>query len=340
MNLKKTALPVAPLAIAAMLLTGCSGTGAESAKVDNTETAEGQGITVESCGRTLHLDKAPERVIFQNAVGAAQLADLGLLDKVIARTGQIDTSIYAPDAAKAIDEVPLLQGADSGHGHVKVSTEALLEQNPDLVIAYPSGVDLDKVDASGLPTYIPESYCPDREERPASFDDVTAEVERFGKLFGVEDRAEKLNEDLKSRVEDIEKKGGGELEGKTAAVLFITPGDTGTISVYGPPSMAQPQLDALGIKNVYADSKERVFDVSFEDVLEKNPDIIILLHTAGSPKEVMDTFKDIRGAAEMRASRENMVTTMSYPFVDPPSPLSIAGVENLRAQLLDGASGS
>ncbi|WKD60317.1 corrinoid ABC transporter substrate-binding protein [Corynebacterium ciconiae DSM 44920] len=326
--------------LSALLLVGCcafsacSGGDVESAKRDASKSSAGSdGVSVDSCGRTITLDKAPERVVFLNAVGASQLADLDLLDRVVARSGTIDTSIYDTEDAKKIDGLPVLESTDAGHGHSTLSTESLLEVKPDLLIGYESGVDMEKVEASGVPVYIPASYCAGTAKERASFDDVTEEIDRFGQLFDVASQAEKLGVELKEKVSELKDANPGDLSGATAAMVFITPGDTGTISVYGNTSMAQAQLDALGMKNVYEDNSERVSDVSIEDILEKNPDYIALLHTAGTSEEIMSTFGDVRGSEDLAATKNDRVVTLDYPLVDPASPLSVKGLEELKTKL-------
>lgn len=334
--MKKTILALA--LAGSCVLAGCSSSGQESVKASTTESSAAEAgasaISVESCGRTIELDKAPERVVFLNATGVAQMADLGLLDKVVARSGTIDSSIYGEENAKKIDALPVLGAAETGHGHSQVSIEALLDTKPDLLIGYEAGVDREKAEQSGIPVYIPESYCPNAKHERGSFSNVDGEVERIAHLFGVKEKGESLNADLASRVEKLQKEHDKKLDGKSAAMLFITPGDTGTISVYGNKSMAQAQLDALGMKNVYEGNEDRVSDISIEDLLEKNPDYVVLLHTSGTSEEVMDTFKQIRGVEKLAATEGKHVVTLAYPFVDPPSPLSVAGLEKLQDELL------
>ncbi len=330
---------IAAASALAILLSGCSGTGAESAKKTDKpaaeQTATGSGpIEIENCGRTIRLEKAPERIIFQNAVGASHLAELNLLDKVVARSGEFDVSLYTPEQQEKFSKIPVMEGASTGHGHTKIATESILEYKPDLVVGYNSGLDRDKLEASGVPVYFPESYCPDATETPGDFAKVTTEVDRFGKLFAVSEQAKELNANLEKRITALQEAGkNSPARGKTAAVLFITPGDTSTISVYGKNSMMQAQLDSLGVKNVYESNDKRVTDVSIEDVLEKDPDIVVLLHTAGTPEEVRSTFDQIRGTKDMKAAKAGKVFSLPYPYVDPPSPLSVTGGEKL-AELL------
>ncbi|MBZ8177686.1 ABC transporter substrate-binding protein [Corynebacterium sp. 3HC-13] len=326
---EKTSALLGVFSIAGLVLTGCS--APESAKDDAPAQAAGADIEVESCGRTVHLDHIPERVVFQNNVGASQLMDLGLMDKVVARSGDIDTSVYAPDQASLIDALPRLEGTDLGSGHTKLATETLLDNDVDLVLSHHSGVDIDKAEESGIAVYIPAAYCSGAKTKAASFDDVKKEVSTFGTLFGVEDKAEALNQKITTRIEELEKEEPqSPLRGKKAIALFITPGDTGTVWAYGTGAMIQPQFEALGMKNLYDDRSERVFEVSMEDVLAKDPDLVVLLHTAGTEEDVMTTFQQIRGYEALRAYQNKAVVVMPYSLVDPPSSLSLQGVDTLK----------
>lgn len=328
---------------ASLILAGCS--QAESAKTDPSEStaaATNAGpISVDSCGTTIELEKPAEKVIFQNAVGVAQLAELGLLDRASARSGDLEIGVYDTEAQKKLKEIPVLEGVDTGKSHIKVSTETFLEENPDLIIGFPSGMDVDKVRSSGLDVYIPRNYCPDNDSAQASFDDIYTDLDDYGTMFGVEDKVSEVTSELKQRVADLEKKAqeNPEHKKKTVAVLWITPGDS-EIYAYGSKSMAHVQAETIGLENVYADRPDRVSDVSVEDVLERNPDEIILLHGTGTPEEVTDTFLNLKGADSLKAVRENNYTTLSYALVDPPSPLSVQGLEDMYAQVFDEKAGS
>lgn len=332
-----------------LTLTGCSGANSAkqspSASASSSVSSESQASdgprTVTTCDFDLTLAKTPEKVMFQNASGVAQLAELGLLDKVIARSGVLDTSVYSADDRKKLDAVPVLKGVDTEKSHVKVSTETLLETNPDLVVGFPAGLDIDKARASGVNIYVPKNFCPNAQTGTASFEDIYTDLRDYGTMFGMEDKVESSVEKLKERIEAVEKKVADQLpkEQKSVAILWITPGDI-SFRTYGTKSMSHLQAETIGLRNVYGDQDQRVFDSSVEELLERDPDEIILLHNAGTPQEIVDTFMQIKGVDSLRAVRNNEYTTLSFQLTDPPSPLSVKGLEDMYLQVHEGKEGS
>ena len=123
------------------------------------------------------------------------------------------------------------------------------------------------------------------------------------------------------------------------AILWITPGDI-SFRTYGTKSMSHLQAETIGLRNVYGDQDKRVFDSSVEELLERDPDEIVLLHNAGTPQEVIDTFMQIKGVDSLKAVRNKEYTTLSFQLTDPPSPLSVKGLEDMYLQVHEGKEGS
>jgi iron complex transport system substrate-binding protein len=119
-------------------------------------------------------------------------------------------------------------------------------------------------------------------------------------------------------------------------VLYPTVGG-GVTYAYGSTSMAHPQLEAAGFTNVFADSKERVFEVTLEELLGRNPDVLILLHGDGDPKAVEQAVTDLPGAEKLEAVQNKNVMTQLFNFTEPPTPLSIDGLEKIVARFKAGA---
>ncbi|MBW3087080.1 Vitamin B12-binding protein [Austwickia sp. TVS 96-490-7B] len=311
-------------------LTGC---GASSAKQSASSATSGtsSAISVETCGRTLSVPEPPKRVVFINSVGTSALQELGLLDRVIGRAGNLDTSVFEGAAKESLDKIPTIAGKDTGSGHISVSTESLIERKPDLVIGFTSAVDGAKLEAAKIPFYVPAAYCTKRPEGKITFDSVYKEVTTFGTLFGVSDKADKVNADLRSRVETVTKDHQGDAA-RTAAAVYVTPGDS-KLSAYGNQGMSQPIFEAVGLKNIYADHGGRTFDLSHEDLLSKNPDVVLLLHSSGKKEEVLSTFTQTGGLSALKAVASHKVVVLPYPLTDPPSPLSVTGAERLAEML-------
>ena len=111
-------------------------------------------------------------------------------------------------------------------------------------------------------------------------------------------------------------------------MLYPTVGG-GTTYAYGSRSMAHPQLESAGLDNVFGDVDERVFEVTLEELLGRDPDVVVLLYGDGDPAAVEEALTSLPGADELTAVREDAVMTQLFNFTEPPTPLSIDGLERI-----------
>lgn len=322
----------AGLAAVALLLAGCSQQSAK--EEENTgsspSVAENYGpVTVDACGIKSTLEAPPERIIFMNSTGMPSLVELGALDRVVGRIGVVETSTYSGETLEAINNLHVIQATQSGGGHNQVSTEALLELRPDLFIASAtSDADMDKLQQAGVAIYIPKTYCGYGSNEEASFEFVYEEVRTVGAILGMDDKAEEVVKDLEERVSQFN---AADHEG-TAAAVFVSPGET-TFWGYGANAMSHVQMTAIGLTNVYKDSPDRVFKLNMESLLEENPDYVIVLYQ-NDEEGAMQTFMAAHGAESLKAAKENKVVPFKFSLTDPPSPLSVDGLEKL-AEAID-----
>ncbi len=156
-------------------------------------------------------------------------------------------------------------------------------------------------------------------------------METYGRLFDREEEAETAIAALKDRMSKIEK-----VENRTAAVLYPTVGG-GVTYAYGNTSMAHPQLEAAGFTNVFGDSSERVFEVTLEELLGRNPDVIIMIYGDGDPKAVEAAITTLPGADKLKAVQNGDLLVQLFNYTEPASPLSIDGLEKIVERFKAGA---
>ena len=154
----------------------------------------------------------------------------------------------------------------------------------------------------------------------ASFEGLYDQVRVFGTIFDVEDEAEQLVSELQDRVAAA----SHDASGVTVAVLYPSTGG-GPLYAYGRGSMANPQVEALGFENVFDDVADRVFEVSMEELLKRNPDEIIVLYQDTNPEEAIEAVKQLPGADGLTAG----FYAQLFNFTEPPSPLTVDGLERM-----------
>lgn len=311
------------LATAALVLATTTACGADAAG-DEPATA-GFPVTIENCGAEVTFDAPPERVVMLKSSAVPYLHALGVMDQVVARAGEYPADYYDAETQAELDDIPLLTDEMDTSGHLQISKEIVISEEPDLVLGEVDNLSRDTLDAVDIDLLEEPAMCPEGVDDPG-FDDVYSQLEAYGKVFDREGEAAQAVGDLRKRVTELETKKVG--EGRTAAVLYPTVGG-GVTYAYGTRSMAHPQLEAAGFEDVFADVDERVFEVSTEDLLERDPDMIILLHNSGDPKEVEESITQLAGAEDLTAVKNGDVMAQLFNFTEPPSALSVDGLERI-----------
>jgi len=89
--------------------------------------------------------------------------------------------------------------------------------------------------------------------------------------MGIEDKGEKLNEDIKAKIAEVQAKVKDVKEPKN---IYLEIGPKPDIYTAGSGTFQQEILNAANVKNVFADVQSWA-KVSEEDVIAKNPEVIL-----------------------------------------------------------------
>ncbi|RJK97608.1 ABC transporter substrate-binding protein [Vallicoccus soli] len=326
---RRTALALAGAAVLA--LPAC---GADAGAGDQGGAAAAGGaypLTLENCGAEVTLDAPPERVVLLKSAPVTYLHELGVLDRVVARAGAYPRGYYDDATWAELQEVPLLTDELDASGHLQLSPESVLDLEPDLVLGQTDNLDRATLEAVGVPLLEEPALCPDPPEEP-SFAAVEEQLRAYGRVFDREQRAEERVAALRAELEQTTASvvDAPEGEARTAAVLYPTVGG-GTLYAYGTRSMAHPQLEAAGFEDAFADVDQRVFEVTLEEVIGRDPDVLVLLHSEGEPGPVREALASLPGADRLTAVREDRLFTQLFNFTEPPSPLALEGLQRLVA---------
>lgn len=88
-------------------------------------------------------------------------------------------------------------------------------------------------------------------------------------------------------------------------------------------------METVGVTNVFGDIDKRDFDVNIEELLARNPEVLVLLHAEGQPEDIVATLKSLPGADRLTAVRNGDILVLLFGFTDPPTPLSVDGLERI-----------
>lgn len=312
---------------------GSEAEGSESAAASTSEfvasKAEGKTsypLKMDSCGRALTFDKAPEKVVSVGFGSLPTIVDLGLDDRIVGISQTVPENTYPKDLEARLKAMPRLNTANSGSGHAQVSTEAILAEDANMTMSPDRDLDFEALATAGVQNYSQPGYCKNKTPEPAKIDDIYTAIDEIAEIFDVPSKAEDVKAELKDRI-DAAKANEGTDNG-TAAVVFVTPGET-ELWTYGKASMTNVVLETAGLKNVYGDSGERVFKLNLEDLLSKDPDRLILLYVGDDAKAVEDAFASNATTSELKAVKDKKVKTMPYAWADPATSLVVDGIEEV-----------
>ena len=317
-------------AITALLSATACSTAGDASGVPDQATNTVDTISVDNCGDTVTFAGVPQRVTLLDNPAVSTLAALGVLDRVTAKAGLYPTEYYNEDVALQLDEIPTLTDQVDATGHLQIAREAVVATTPDLVIGSSDTVNRQTLKPNGIPLLDEPAFCGSLDGE-VTFDDVWNQVELYGTVFGKEDAATEYITVLEDRVEAVVKAVPDE-EDRTVAVLFPTPGSPVTYA-YGTGSMSHPLVTAAGLENVFAGENERVFEVTAEELINRDPDIIIALHTDNNADAILAAVRELPGAQALTAVRNNTIHPMLLSYAEPPSPLTIDGLEKLATHL-------
>lgn len=265
----------AAAALSAVLLTAGCGSSGETARDSKAATAplEGFPVTVDNCGVKTTYEEPPARVVTIHQHPAELMIALGLRTHMVG-TAFPDSAVL-PELKQDFEAVPELAEREP-------SFETVLDAEPDLVYGgYGSAFDEKEgrsrkafADA-GVNTYLNREYCG---KKQVTMKDTYGEIRTIGRIFGVAERAE----ELVSRLQGEVGKAASAVEGEPEVPVFVY--DSGDKSAFtaGGKSLGTELIRLAGGNNVFADLDDVFGDVSWEQVVNRKPEVIAIYDYAGA----------------------------------------------------------
>ncbi|MFD1858921.1 iron ABC transporter substrate-binding protein [Aeromicrobium camelliae] len=296
------------LVASAVLLAGCAGAPAAD---DKTATAEGYPVELSSCGMTSTVTDRPARAITMNQ-GATEVAlALGVEDQ-LAGTAYLDDAIPEQWQA-AYESVPVLADAYP-------DGETVLSARPDFVYAsYASAFDAEaagdraELEKSGIASYVSPLGCQSDEKPEVAWETVWQEIADVAEAFGVPDRAAQIRDEQQATLDEL----AADAPGDGLRVFWF---DSGDKTAFAGAGAGGPQLilDAVGAENVFADIDKAWADVSWEQVIEADPDVIVFADAGfSSADEKKALLRDDPALSQLTAVREERFVTVPFTATTP-----------------------
>ncbi|MFB7354683.1 ABC transporter substrate-binding protein [Streptomyces gardneri] len=259
--------PLLPVLALVPLLAACSAPSEQASSAKPGKSAPGFPYTVDNCGVKTTYQAPPKRVVTMNQHVTEVMLALGL-EKSLVGTAYLDDTVL-PAYKKAYDTVPVL-------AKEYPSKEALLAANPDFVYGgYATAFDAkdgrgrDDLKKSGIATRLNTEYCP---SGSTSIDDLYREVREIGRTFGVPDRAETWTHAARATVTATEKR----LRGTPPVSVFVYDSGDKTAFTAGGKGIGNELITRAGGRNVFADLDKAFGDATWEQVVDRRPEIIVI----------------------------------------------------------------
>ncbi len=149
---------------------------------------------------------------------------------------------------------------------------------------------------------------------PRTLDDIYNEIIEIGRIVKKQQAADSLVDYMKMHISRVDK------SSKKRVYIELSPRPLVTI---GAPSFLNELLEMAGAENIFADLGKDYPVVPQEEVIKRNPDIIIVLHPV--------SIKDRMGWQMVTAIKNNKVyTTLNQDHLMRPGPRLIIGFEQLK----------
>lgn len=254
---------------ATLALTSCGGPAPATPTDPN-------AVTVRNCDRDVTVPAPPQRAVSLNQSTTEIMLSLGLQDRVVGTATWTDP--VDPDLAEVNAQVPVLSENTP-------SFESVLDTEPDIVLGAYQAIFTDQRVASrdrfeqlGVPTYLSPSSCLPEEAplpEPTKLDDIYREVHEIATIFGVPERGETLVSQLRERVAAAQARVEAvDLPADTSVLFWFAR----TESPYMAGATGSPAImtRTLGVRNAYDDVDSMWPQVGWEDVLARNPTLLVL----------------------------------------------------------------
>jgi iron complex transport system substrate-binding protein len=270
--LQRRALVVLVAVAVGALLAGCGspvrGAHHGNAAASGSKAPPGFPVTVTDCGVRTTYRHPPQRAVTMNQHATEVMLALGLANHMVGTAYRDDTIL--PKYRDAYQRIPVLAK------HYP-SYEALLKAAPDFVYGgfasafnAQDGRSRQRLRAAGIKTYLNIATCTDS---AVTMTQVRQEIHTIAKIFGVPNRAKALISTMNTTLAKTTRK----VRGVEPVSVFVYDSGTKAPVTAGGHGIANDIVHLAGGRNVFASLNKGWTDVSWEQVIQRRPDWIVIM---------------------------------------------------------------
>lgn len=270
---------------------------------------EAAGITLtDGLGREVKLDGPAQRIVALAPSITEFLFAVGAGSQTVGR----DEMSNFPDEASKVESI----GSTFGN----LNTEAIVALKPDLVIAAQVNTpeQVKALEDLGIAVYYLNNAL--------TFDDLYAQVKLFGQLTGHEAEANALAESLEARVKAVTDVAAKATE-KPKVFYEVDGTDASKPWTTGPGTFIDTMIGMAGGINIGGVLSEPYAQISAEEIVLQNPDIILLGDAAYGV--TVESVAARTGWGSLTAVKENHIFPFDDNLASRPGPRLVDGLEEL-----------
>ncbi|WP_018657400.1 ABC transporter substrate-binding protein [Actinomadura flavalba] len=315
--------PLAAALTAILLVAGCGGGDGRTSGA-GAPAAQGYPVTLANCGVTTTYQRPPSRAVALNQHATEVMLALGL-EKSLVATAYLDDRIL-PEYRAAYDRIKVL-------AKEYPSFETLLSAEPDFAYGGFASTFEEKegrgraaLKKAGIESYLNIEECA---SAPVAIPDMDQEIRNVAKIFGVASRGEEQIKKLHGVLDAARAK----VQGVTPLKVFVYDSGDKTAFTAGGTGIGNEMIKLAGGTNLFADVRKPFGDVSFEQVADRAPEVIVIYDYGDQP--VADKKKFLLANPALKdvpaiKNRRFAVLPLSSTVLGVRVP---AGVESLARQL-------
>ena len=284
-------------------------------------------VTVKSCDREVTFDKAPERAISNDVNLTEMMLALKLQDHMVGYTGISGWKTLDEKLREGVRELPELSP--------KYPTkEVLLNADADFYFAgwnygmkVGGEVTPQTLEPLGIKTYeLTESCIHIMAKNKPTMDDMFVDLLNLGRIFGVEDRAEALVAGYREGLAEVTQRIG---EIKEPVRVFVYDSGTDKPFTSGEYGIPTAMIEAAGGRNIMDDVEKSWTEVSWEPVIERDPEVIVIVNYGDVTAEQKIAFmKETPAFQNLKAVKDDRFVVLEYVEATP-GPRNIEAISRL-----------
>lgn len=284
-------------------------------------------VDIQSCNRTVTFEKQPKAAVSNDVNLTEMMLVLGLQDKMVGVTGISGWKTLAPILREGIGELPELSP--------KYPTkEVLLGADTDFYFAgwnygmkVGGGVTPETLAPLGIKTYeLTESCTHIMQKSKASMDDLYVDLLNLGRIFNVEDRANKLVKQYQKELQDFTTT----LTPLPRPVkVFVYDSGQEQPFTSGEKGMPTALIEAAGGRNIIDDVAKSWTQIGWESIIDRAPEVIIIVNYGDvTAQQKIDFLSQQPALQDIPAIKNKRFVILEYVEATP-GPRNIEAIKHL-----------